>query len=75
MLYMVGNICLYGIRFNIVYSESGHKKLNILNTFFLQNPGKNINILKTEMEWHETALYCHTHIYLSNRTLQIQIVS
>ena len=48
---------------------------NILNTFFSQSSGKNINLLKTEMEGHEPALCCHKHIYLSNKTLQIQIIS
>ena len=37
--------------------------------------GKNVNLFEKEMEMHETALCCHTHIYLSNRTLQIQIMS
>ena len=36
---------------------------------------KNINLFKTEMEGHEPALCCHTHIYLSNRILQIQFNS
>ena len=35
---------------------------------------KNINLLKTEMEGHETALCCHTHIYLSSKILQVQII-
>ena len=43
--------------------------------FFYRVLGKNTNLLKTEMEGHETALYWHTHIYLSNRTLQIQVIS
>ena len=44
-----------------------------MNTFFSQNSGKNINPLKTEMEVHDLALCGHTHIYLSNGSLQIQM--
>ena len=49
----------------------------MLKYLFLTEFMKNIKLLKTEMEGHETALCCHTctHIYLSNRTLQIHIIS
>ena len=73
--YIVGKIFLFGIRFNIVYHELGHKNMKNVEYLFSQSSEKNISLLKTEMEGHETALCCHTHIYLSNRTLQIQIIS
>ena len=66
MLYMVGKFFLYGISFNIVSNELGHKNMtNFEDLLFSQHSGKNINLLKTEMEWHQTTLCCHTHIYLS----------
>ena len=73
MSYMVAKIFLYGISFNIVYNESDHKNIIILNPF--RSSGKKYHLKKTEMEEHETALFCHTHIYRSNRTPQIQIIS
>ena len=69
MLYVVGKIFLYGISFNIVYNYE---------TFliaFLTVQEKKLNLFKTDMEGHETALCCHTPIYLSNRTLQTQSIS
>ena len=54
---MVGKVFLRGVMFTIVYNELGHKKGNSLNTFFLsQSSGKNISLLKTEMEGHEPVL-------------------
>ena len=75
MLYMVGKSVRYGIHFNIVYNESGHKNMNNFECFFFHRIQKKYQSFKTEMEGHETALCCHTHIYLSSRTLQIQIIS
>ena len=45
-----------------------------MNTVFHRVQEKNSHLFKTEMDGHETALCCHTHIYLSNGTLQIQIL-
>ena len=73
MLYIVGKIFLYGLRFDIVYNETPHENMkNLENLFFSQCSE---NLFKTEMEVHETALCHHTHISLSNRSLQIQIIS
>ena len=36
MLYMVGKIFLYGICFNMVYNESGHKYMNNLESRFFR---------------------------------------
>ena len=66
---------MYGISFNIVYNELGKENIKNVEYPFSQSSGKNINHLKTDLEGHETVLCCHTHIYLSNRTLQIQIIS
>ena len=77
MLYIVGQVFLYGKSFNIIYNELGHKIMNMKffeYRFLLQSSIKNINHLKTEMEAHDPAMCCHTHIYLSNRYLQIQII-
>ena len=46
----------------------------LVNTVFHRVQEKNSHLFKTEMDGHETALCCHTHIYLSNGTLQIQIL-
>ena len=74
MLYIVGKI-RYEISFHLVYSESGHKDMKIVEYLFLsQSSGKHINLFKTVMEQHEQALYCHTHIDLSNSKLQIQFI-
>ena len=63
--YIVGKIFMYRISFNIVYNESAHKNMNISEyLFFHRVQEKNINILKTEMEGHEAAQCCHTHIYI-----------
>ena len=76
MLYMFGKVILYGISFNIVYNESSHKNMKTFKYFiFSQSSGTYINLFRTEMEVHEPALCCHTHVYLSNRTLHIQIIS
>ena len=76
MLYMVGKTCLYGICFNIVHNELGHKNMNIFEyLIFQRDQEKNINLFKTKMMGHETATFCHTHIYLSNRILQTEIIS
>ena len=69
---MVRKIFVYGIRFNIVYNESGHQNMNNFEyLFFHRVKNKNTNLFKTEIEGHETNL----HIYLSNRILQIQIIT
>ena len=74
MLYMVRKVFLYETRFNIVYNESGHKTINNVEYLFFTEFRKNINLLKTEIKGQEQALCCHTHIYLSNKTIQIQII-
>ena len=48
--------------------------MKIFEYMFSQSSGKNINVFKTQMEWHEEAMYYHTHMYLSNRTNQVQII-
>ena len=76
MLYMAEKIVLYGISFTIVYNESGHKNMTIVeNLFFYRVQEKKSIFLKTEMDGHEITLCCHTHIYLSNRIIRIQITS
>ena len=63
MLYMVGKIFLYGISFNRVYNELGHTNIYKFEyLLFHRVQEKNINILKTEMEEHETAQCHYTHI-------------
>ena len=47
MLYMVGKIILYGISFNIVYTESRHKNIKKSKTLFFQEvQGKKSIFLK-----------------------------
>ena len=43
--------------------------------FTVQSSGENINLLKTEVEKHEAAQCCHTHMYISTRNLEIHIIS
>ena len=57
----------------LVLYTMNRKIWQIWMPFFLISD-KNINLFKTEMEEHETALCCHTHIYLSN-ILHIHILS
>ena len=57
MLYMVRKIFRYGISFNIIYNESGHKNMN---TFFSQSSGKNILILIRD---GNSTVWSYTHIY------------
>ena len=61
MLYMVGEIFLYGICFNRVYTESDHNNMTNFAYLFFTSSQKNINLLKTAIEGHDTALCCHTH--------------
>ena len=74
MLYMVGKIFLYEISFNIVYNESGHKNMKHFDYFFYTD-FREKNLFEPEMKGYETMRRCNTHIYLSNRTLQILIIS
>ena len=75
MLYMIGNIFLDGIRFNIVYNESAHENMTKGEHIVSHRVQKKIiNLFKTEMDGRETVLCCHTNIYLSNKTLQILLV-
>ena len=60
---------------NIVYNELAHENIKHLENHFFESSEKNINLLKTEMGMHDTALSCHIHIYLSSRTLKSQINS
>ena len=48
MLYMVGKILLYGVRFEIVHNEwSSEKYEHFRSTFFLQGSANNIKVLET----------------------------
>ena len=53
----------------------GMKNMKNVEFLFLQIEGKNINLLKTGMDWHEQALCCDAHIYLSHRTSLVQSIS
>ena len=44
------------------YHKSCHKNMKPFGCLFSQSSRKNINLFKTEMEEHETALCRHTHI-------------
>ena len=62
MLYVVGKMFLYGITFNIIYNESGHKNiyLNVLTEF------TNILIF-LKQRWRGMNKHCiviHTYIYI-----------
>ena len=75
MLSIVGKIILSGVSVDRVYYESVHENDKFEKRIFSNRVQKKVNLLKAEMEVYETALCHHTHIYLSNRSLQIQIIS
>ena len=64
MIYVVGKIFPLRVKFYTQYNELAHENKKHLESFFSE---KNINLLKIEMEVHETALYRYTHIYISCR--------
>ena len=75
MLYMVAKVFLYGLRFNIVYNELGHKNMKHFEYLLSHRVQENILIF-LKQRWMSVKQHCfHTHIYLSNMTLQIQIIS
>ena len=76
MLYMVGKIFLQRISFAIVYNESAHEYMKNVEYLFSFSAEKISIFLKQRWRGRKhQVLCCHTHIYLSNRTLQIQLIS
>ena len=65
---------LYGVFLVIVYNKSAHEKFR--KTFFPPSSEKYISMFQTEMEMDETALCCHTHIYLlaSLSTMKVRLL-
>ena len=63
MLYTVEQIFLQGVSFDIAYNELAHENMKKKYQYFLNS---DVGV--------STNGY-HTHIYLSIRTLQIQIIS
>ena len=69
---------IYGWKDLMIGRKSGysiHESVIKMNSFSAHSSEKYINLFLTEMEVCKTALCHYTHIYLSNRRLQIRSIS
>ena len=74
MLYMIRKFILSEISFNILYNESENEYLKKMNAFIFTE--FRIKYQSLKQRWRGMKEHCVvTHIYLSNKMLQIQINS